>query len=388
MSLTDTTRCPVTIPPSIPFEDVRFNLVAGSSIRGSSLRVLGDHAHHYARFDECFASCAATADCAAFVHDKRERMCFYKRKGGRVVSDADGVDLHVRASPPPEASPLPRQVLSGFMLHPLGDVPHRIFMVPGFVSDDEAVSLRRFAGRCFERGAANPADPEHVTLGSSKCKAGSSAVLLARIEERLARLTGVVVHEGDDAIAFSNLRAVGRHGPWMNNVHHDKNKQSAREVSALVYLSTVRDEDGGHTIFPALPKRAEEGGAASATTSATAAVDAFRQQVRAEYASGKRALGCRDPVSGKAQPSCEADLAAGGAVTLAEAECERALTRQEHGLAVRPTMGMALLFWSAREDSEADADMWHAGCLPRADGPMGRWLLHKFKSPLRTPVER
>ena len=46
-------------------------------------------------------------------------------------------------------------------------------------------------------------------------------------------------------------------------------------------------------------------------------------------------------------------------------------------------LGTALVFWSAYEDGTPDVDMWHSGCIPRRDSSGGgRWLMHKFKSPM------
>ena len=78
--------------------------------------------------------------------------------------------------------------------------------------------------------------------------------------------------------------------------------------------------------------------------------------------------GCRVPAGGAACV-CARDLLG------------RALTSENHGLSVRPIEGTALVFWSESPDGVIDVAMWHAACLPRADGGGGRWMLHKFKSP-------
>jgi len=274
-------------------------------------------------------------------------------------------DVYVRKHPMPMATPPSPPPLPPML--PLADGQHhRILTVPGFVSRTEAKTLREFAAACFGRRGkmkirAPVGDTERVSVGSAECEAGGAAVLLARVEERIAILTGMPAHEGEETILFTDIKPVGRHGPWFGNVHHDKNKQERREATVLVYLSSQTDEEGGHTLFPSLPRDG-----ASALQSGT-----WADAMRTAYDRGDRAIGCRDKSVG-----CNDE---GGVVPHAEAECERALTGSQHSVAVRPTLGTALVFWSVLPDGSPDRTIWHTGCLPRASGN-GRWAMQKFKS--------
>ena len=163
------------------FEDVEFRLVAGATVRGSDLRVLGAHVHSYrTAATDCFAICAAASDCAAFVDFRQERLCQFKRSGGKVARTPDAeIDLFLRRPPappslPPLSPPLPPSPPPSwppaFQLEPLVDDSnhgHRIFAVQQFVSLSEAKALRKFAAACFQRGAAATNEPEHVWVGSA-----------------------------------------------------------------------------------------------------------------------------------------------------------------------------------------------------------------------------
>ena len=107
------------------------------------------------------------------------------------------------------------------------------------------------------------------------------------MEERIARLTGLPSHEGEETLSFRRSEAVGDDGHWFANVHHDKNKQPGRAATVILYLSSLNDTDGGHTIFPTLGRAGSEDD-----------VDEFREAARLAYSQGRRALGCRDESAG------------------------------------------------------------------------------------------
>jgi len=346
-------------------DDVEFIRVTNADIPGASLRVLGSHLYSYfADWNACFLMCAAADDCAAFVVDKPLSTCAFKRKSGKVLrNDQYQSDAFILKSVPPSptrsSQPSPQPL-------PLSELSeHRIFLVPDFVSRHEASTLRKHATACFRRRdeyklVPPVGDVGRVSLGTAECLAAEHAVLLARIEERMARLTGMPAHEGEETLLFTNVTPVGRDGPWFSNLHHDKNKQERREATILVYLSSQSDEEGGHTIFPSLPRQGD-----NAASSAPWAASMERA-----YGRGRRALGCQAE-----SDDCGDD----GVVPHARAECERALTGTAHGVAVRPTLGTALVFFSVHPNGSADASMWHTGCLPRTT-TNGRWAMQKFKS--------
>lgn len=348
-------------------DDVEFIRVPNADIPGASLRVLGSHLYSYfgSDWNACFLMCAAADDCAAFVVHKPLSTCAFKRKSGKVLrNDQYESDAFILKSVPPSPTrssqpsppPLPLSELS----------EHRIFLVPDFVSRHEASTLRKYATACLRRRdeyklVPPVGDVGRVSLGTAECLAAEHAVLLARIEERMARLTGMPAHEGEETLLFTNVTPVGRDGPWFSNLHHDKNKQERREATILVYLSSQSDEEGGHTIFPSLPRQ----GANAASGAPWAA------SMERAYGRGRRALGCQAE-----SDDCGDE---GGVVPHARAECERALTGTAHGVAVRPTLGTALVFFSVHPNGSADASMWHTGCLPRTT-TNGRWAMQKFKS--------
>ena len=210
-------------------DDVEFNLVPASNIRGSSVNVLGGHVHDYSasRLDACFAMCAATADCDGFVDHKPLSVCSYKRFGAKVTKFNDeNSDVYIRVRSrsipePPSSTPSPPPLPPAI---PLTESGHRIFLVPGFISPREASALRKFAARCF-RVAGLPDDLQRRSVGAAGCLANRSAVLLSRIEERISRLTGLPPHEDEETLVLSQMPI---HSHWFDNLHHDKNKVDAR----------------------------------------------------------------------------------------------------------------------------------------------------------------
>ena len=347
-------------------DDVEFNLVRNAQVFGSAVRVLGLDVYHYERGQQmnCFAMCAAASDCAAFVDHRLLKYCAFKAHGAKVHEDQSHTDLYVRL-PSPAVPTVPPPLSAAASLS--GE--HRIYSVPSFISNEEASTLLRMARRCFGRRRAATAGNVQlppVPIGSPSCEAGAQAVLLSRVEERIAQLTEMPTHEGEETLMFSQMRAAGADGPWFQNVHHDKNKQERREATVLIYLSSQRDDEGGHTVFPTLPHPTKP---LNGTTRAK--LEAHAVGVRDAFAGGRRALGCRD------EPGC---IDAGGLVAHTEAECSRALSGEESSLALRPTRGTALVFWSVRPDGSPDSAVWHTACIARALGASGRWAMQKFKS--------
>ena len=44
------------------------------------------------------------------------------------------------------------------------------------------------------------------------------------------------------------------------------------------------------------------------------------------------------------------------------------------------------MFWSTLPGGDADAVMWHTGCIAREIGAHGRWAMQKFKTPAKGDV--
>mmetsp|Transcript_28484 Transcript_28484/g.72970 ORF Transcript_28484/g.72970 Transcript_28484/m.72970 type:complete len:387 (+) Transcript_28484:129-1289(+) len=372
-------------------EDVEFALVAGADVPSMSLRVLGSHLYQYTagRRNDCFLLCAAAIDCAAFVDHKLLGVCAFKRKGGKVITGQRDSDVFVRkqavvpssssslSMPPPPLVPLTD-----------GD-EHRIFLVPNFVSVSEATKLLHLGDTCLKRrrqlNIASPVgDEQRVSVGSAECEASSDdAILLSRIEDRIASLTQMPAHEDEETLLFTNATPVGAAGPWFTNVHHDKNKQERRRATVIVYLSSQTDEAGGHTIFPTLPRsgsaavrkrsgRFMQRPADRSSNVTWPSVRPWADAVRRAYDADRRAIGCQG-----GGECVDED----GLIPHVENECMRALSRLEHAVAIRPTLGTALVFWSMLPNGTADKTIWHTACLPREVSSSGRWILQKFKSP-------
>ena len=376
---------------------IPFNKVANADIYGASINVLGSHMHNYSAtgFEDCIAMCAHTSDCFGVVNHPGDQLCYFKRKDGRVFEGDDLIDnpfageksdAYIRTEPPKDA-PSPQPLPTPIALS--SEANRRIYSVPNFVSPFEAKKLRKFAQNCFARakrrgGSMGDGDTQQ-SLGAMHCLAKSSGVLLARIEERIARLTGLAAHAEEEPMMFS--RALSRHistsqadGRSFTNLHHDKNKQERRVATVIIYLTTQEEDgQGGHTLFPAItpvgwdkemPHR----------RGATA------RALRGAFKTGKRALGCKQ----SAEDPDQSDPGCGdwdGVATHTALECERALNGTAHGIALRPTLGTALYFWSELEDQEPDPIMWHAACYPKSFGQKspGRWILQKFKSRPKPP---
>ena len=160
-------------------DTTEFVRVEGAVVRGSDLRVHGSHVHSRLGLEQCIAMCAAAADCFALVHFDKRRLCAFKRSGGRVLHPAgsdvhERSDVYVRKAASTTATAPPQFAWRALVPRRVGE-RHRIFTVRDFVSAQEAAALRRFAHGCFERGAAQPHDPDHVTVGWSRCEASSSS---------------------------------------------------------------------------------------------------------------------------------------------------------------------------------------------------------------------
>lgn len=359
-------------------DDTNFTHVpnhAGTVLHGAPVRVLGSHTFQLedSQPDACFAMCSAAEDCSGFTYLRTDGLCAFSGRSGRLIKpEKVQGDVFIKQTSHPDAVVpiLPAMQPVSSSTSP----DHHIFLVPDFASREECATLLQFAAACLARSKtafarALPDDEDRAIVGSQSCPAaGPSAVLLARVEERIARLTGLPSHEGEETLSFRRSEAVGDDGHWFANVHHDKNKQPGRAATVILYLSSLNDTDGGHTIFPTLGRAGSEDD-----------VDEFREAARLAYSQGRRALGCRDKSAGCGD--------VGGLVERARQECARALTGEHRGVAVRPQAGSALIFWSERPDGTPATDMWHTACEPRRTGLDSRWILQKFKTPKRVKHE-
>ena len=143
----------------------------------------------------------------------------------------------------------------------------------------------------------------------------------------------------------------------VRNVHHDKNQRENRVVTVLVYLSSAREGDGGHTLFPCLPAR--RGDTAGRKIAQKMARDFGRL-----FDNGTRVIDT------KLQSDFEMDL-----FQRCNTQCR--LADKSQVLSVKPVKGTAIVFWSVEADGFPNHNVWHAACqaLDGAD----RYALQKFK---------
>ena len=389
------------------------------------LHVHGTTTHYYRAVAECRTACHANVGCVGFVDMRTARppFCAFKKAGAsRGVIEKVGRDYWAKRSGD-EASNPPLRLLPLYTPPSLPSTLWKnrtgVHYVKGFVSRAEASALRELAARCFRRkrggvAAAVPssgaATTETDTVGSGTCAAGEHLALLSAVEARIAQLTGLPWHEEEEGLMLT--RQVAPEEPsfadydeeaegeveWLDpsRVHHDRvnERKEHREVTVLVYLSSREDAEGGHTIFPFLPPRRRpraraEGGGGGGDDDDDAHLPSLAQMartVRGAYARGVRSLGCHTCAQRAAvAPTAAEQRAMDAAHRHAEDECARATLGPGEGraLAVRPTLGTALVWWHTKGGaaSEADELMWHAGCLARSTAGAGRWALQKFKAP-------
>jgi hypothetical protein len=259
----------------------------------------------------------------------------------------------------------------------------RVFAVDGFLSSAEARALRAHGADCFrrQRGARARAATESTAIGSTACPAGRLAVLLSQVEARISALTGLPAHEGEESFMLTQQHS-GTSIDWLDGsrVHHDKinAQKEARNATVLVYLTSASDEHGGHTIFPTLRSADAPAARSVGKDESQQSLAALAHVVRSAYHRGVRSLGCQACAqSASVPPTAEEQAAMEQAHKHGEDECLRATDGSSRGLAVRPAVGTALIFWSVLPNGEPDADMWHAGCLARSGA--NRWALQKFK---------
>ena len=218
--------------------------------------------------------------------------------------------------------------------------------------------------------------------------------LLEQLEQRVADLTGIPLHQDESPFMLSVSRPWKRRyegeGASLQNLHHDQNEGPGRVATVLIYLSGDGGGGaggggggggggdgasraagdiltGGETIFPCVG-------------SATGRNADLCRRLDAGYAAGERILwpsfyqdsfdkAAADDVSAM----CRLDPSAAGSGQ-----------GQRSWLSVIPLRGAALLFLSAEPDaagrfsrtSRGSSRMWHGGCrVWRGE----KWTLQKFK---------
>jgi hypothetical protein len=208
-----------------------------------------------------------------------------------------------------------------------------------------------------------------TTFGWSADGVGMDPVV-ARVWERVARLTHMSVVGGEMRMKFSERRAT----PSIKNVHHDLHKRPQRSRTAIVYLNDMRNADGGHTIFPCFGAEPGSDGPPAGSDS-----EAACRALVAGFGRGRRVLHSRgrngwDPSTWETlKRACAADLGSSGdAVEAGGWAYEPGVMR------MRPRAGAAVVFPSKFADGSDVPQTWHAGCASR--GPV-KYTLQFFREP-------
>ena len=181
--------------------------------------------------------------------------------------------------------------------------------------------------------------------------------VLNAIEERISRLTMIPSHSDESRLMFT--RQLPGFPPGMDldnqalrNVHHDKNQRENRVVSVIVYLTTARQHDGGHTLFPCLPRQAAGGAPPSETAQQMA--DGLAAQFQELFENGTRIV--------KADGQYPSP-AAFNALNECNRQCAMADNAQV--LSIWPKRGMAVVVWHVHPDGRPN----HAVVSDSVAGP-------------------
>jgi hypothetical protein len=239
----------------------------------------------------------------------------------------------------------------------------RVFKVKNFLSDDEVDALLELGRGTLDEQFGDEWRAKHAyaTVFFTNAQYKRSKVLQA-FEERVARLTMVKGHADEAPSMFTRQipgTPAGKFIPdqVLRNVHHDKNQRENRVVTVLVYLSSARDGDGGHTLFPCLPARRGD-------KSGRKVAEQMARDFRRLFDNGTRVIDTN------LKSEFEMDL-----FKRCNAQCH--LAHRSQVLSVKPVKGTAVVFWSVEADGFPNHDVWHSACQALAGGE--RYALQKFK---------
>ncbi len=223
------------------------------------------------------------------------------------------------------------------------DWPARIFTVDNFISRKEADHLIEMGRRALTAEVGDEWRTRHaystVFYGPTDYDDGNT---LQNIEERINRLTMIGPHKDEANIMFTRqlpgfMPGNDLDNQALRNVHHDRNVRENRAVTVLVYLSTAGEDDGGHTLFPCLPRQVTGGYPPPA--SAKQLADSLAATFRGLYENGTRVIEA-------------AGQHPGGSTFDTINECNRqcAMVSQSQVLSIRPKRGMAVVIWHVHPD--------------------------------------
>jgi hypothetical protein len=246
-----------------------------------------------------------------------------------------------------------------------------VFSVDNFASLAECDLLRAEADELFA-GTGHVDEPFRYETWQRR----KHSATLELLEARVANLTGIPPHDHEGEWSANRMTPLAdtrdRPIPLARSLHHDKNQRERRSVTVLLYLKSAHDADGGHTIFPALPR---DGGRAQLGADPADPVARLARVLERAFQRGLRAL----TGGGAMQDGVYAEVVR---------QCRLARHGESPAIAVTPRAGRAILFWSDLPDGSPNRISWHAGC--GAVGGEARYALQKFKEPLvgGAPLDR
>lgn len=133
----------------------------------------------------------------------------------------------------------------------------RIWIIPNFLAPNEVkhiLALAREAGWSNSPTAGKQFQLPRDMHGKWR-KVLQSDKVIQRVEQRIARVTGIPAHPAEDMLAMARIKTRGG-SPRQGNfppfgLHHESDTRPWRVRTVLAYLTSV--QDGGRTIFPAAP---------------------------------------------------------------------------------------------------------------------------------------
>lgn len=245
-------------------------------------------------------------------------------------------------------------------------------LYPAFVNAEEVATLLRMSEVVDARDEF-ALEPEQLTKAVEKA-------LIARIEERIGRITGCPPHEEEPPLLLMRQKPAQeapaakrpRRHPcaaerFPSGLHVDVNGGKPRRfASAILYLTTPTA--GGQTVFPL----AEPAGfqVAQPDERRTAALCASSQllKVGTYHTGNSRRAAARTLESvAKATP------------TTATAPTSASHVASANGVCSRARAGNLLVFWTRGPGGEVDCRSWHAGEELGHASHVEKWILRKFK---------
>jgi hypothetical protein len=221
------------------------------------------------------------------------------------------------------------------------DWPARIFTIDNFLSGQEVDHLIEMGHRALTSQHGDVWRTRHaystVIYGAADYDDGRT---LRDIEERIDRLTMIGAHKDETPIVFTRqlpgaIPGTDLVNQALRNVHHDRNQRENRVVSVIVYLSTAKARDGGHTLFPCLPRQVVD--ELPQPESAKQLANGLAATLRSMYENGTRII--------KAE---EGQYPGRSVLQICSRQCAMATDSQV--LSVRPKRGTAVVIWHVRPD--------------------------------------